>query len=284
MGWKVLNIARLSLFILLNLLMLNVVSSYSQVIVQRVSIVVEIDGSTIIHYKLYVPNPPADVSITLPDDPIYYTVYVNNTETPAYYENGRLYFYAIAEDVEIEVLSNGLTRKEGFRWILKVDMKYPFKLILPQNTIILNISTQDFSVSVEEDGRLSLLLPKGNMTIVYTYPPAIEVGESPQENFYAILIPIAIASGLLVIFFLYLLRRRRNPVEVEVLEGELDDRDMMILDVLKGGMKSAQEIMDETGIPKSPLYRRLKKLEDLGYIASIRKSGVKYYYLRRDST
>ena len=277
-----LNIVKLFLFLLLYLLMLNIVSSYSQAIVQNVSIEVGVDGSTNIYYKLYVPNPPADVTISLPDDPIYFTVYVNGSETPAYYENGRLSFYAVAKNVEIEVLSNGLTRKEGFRWILEVDMQYPYKLILPPNTIILNISIQDFSVSVEGDGRLSLLLPKGDVTLVYTFPPAsVGEGEAPETGFNINIIPIVIVFGLLLIALLYLLRRRGNPVEVEILEDELDDRDKMILDVLKSGMKTAQEIMDETGIPKSPLYRRLKKLEDLGYIASTRKSGVKYFYLKK---
>ncbi len=275
------------LFLLLILVLYNIVSTYPQTIVRDVSIEVNIDGTSIIYYKLYVPNPPVDVTIRVPDEPIYFTVYVNGSETPAYYEDGRLSFYAASNNVEIEVLSGGLTRKEGIRWIFEVSMQYPFKLILPRNSLILNISTQDFSISVENDGRLSLLLPKGNVTIVYTFPPATVVDEGGEAQQVGLkpdfnIIPIAILTGFLAIIVLYLLKGRRN-VEVEVIEDELDDRDRKILDVLKDGMKTAQEIMDVTGIPKSPLYRRLKKLESLGYIGSIRRSGVKYFYLKGES-
>ena len=272
------------LFTILFILSININPSYTQSIIQNVYIEVNVDGSTTIYYKLFVPNPPQDVSITLPDEPIFFTVYVNGSETPAYYEDGRLSFYAVASDVEIEILSNGLTKKDGFKWVFQVNMPYSYKLILPKNTIILNISIQDFTVSVEPDGRPSLLLPKGEISIVYTFPPASveDGGESTPLGIDFNIIPIFIVFGILLIALLYLLRRRGgNPIEVELLEGEIDDRDKMILEVLKSGMKTAQQIMDETGIPKSPLDRRLNKLERMGYIASTRKSGVKYFYLKK---
>jgi len=273
-----------TIFSIFLVISVNISPSLTQSIIQNVYIEVNVDGSTTIYYELYVPNPPQDVSIMLPDEPIYFAVYVNGSETPAYYEAGRISFYAVASNIDIEVLSNGLTRKDGFKWFFQVDMPYSFKLILPRNTIILNISTQDFTVSVEPDGRPSLLLPKGEISIVYTFPPASveEGGEStPIGNEFNI-IPIVIILGVLLIALLYLYRRKSgNPIEVEILEGDIDDRDKMILEVLKGGMKTAQQIMDETGIPKSPLYRRLNKLEKMGYIASTRKSGVKYFYLKK---
>ncbi len=276
------------LFLLLILTMFNIASTYPQAIIRDVSIEVNIDGTAMIYYKLYIPNPPSDVTIRVPDEPIYFTVYVNGSEAPAYYEDGRLFFHAASNNVEIELLSGGLTRKEGIRWIFEVNMLYPFKLILPRNSLILNISTQDFSISIEDDGRLSLLLPKGNVTIVYTFPPASVVddgGEAQQGGLKPDfnIVPLAILIGLVAIITLYLIGRRRGGVEVDVLEDELDDRDRKILDVLKDGMKTAQEIMDLTGIPKSPLYRRLKKLESLGYIGSIKRSGVKYFYLKEET-
>lgn len=283
MKQRVYSIIYIFISILLLGTSLNIGISYSQEIIREVVIDINVDGSTNIYYKLYVPNPPQDVMLTLPDDPIFFTVIVNGSEVPSYFENGRLSFYADANDVEITILSNGLTRKEGFRWIFTVDMQYPFKLILPSNTVILNISIDDFSVAVEPDGKLSLLLSKGEVTIVYTFPPLEEVAEEPGILSIPLpnIIPIIAILGLLVISLIFIYRRR-NPVEIEVLEGDLDDRDREILNVLKGGMKSAHEIMAETGIPKSPLYRRLKRLESMGYISSVRKAGVKYFYITRD--
>lgn len=262
---------------------LDVGSSYSQEIIREVVIELNIDGSTNINYKLYIPNPPQDVILNLPDDPIFFTVYVNGSEVPSYYEDGRLYFYADSNDVEIIILSNGLTRKEGFRWIFTIDIQYPFKLILPSNTVILNISINDFSVAVEPDGKLSLLLPKGELSIVYTFPPPEEAAEEPVilPALPSNILPILAILAILAISIIYLFRRR-NVMEIEVLEDELDDRDREILNTLKGGMKNAHEIMAETGIPKSPLYRRLKRLENMGYISSVKRGGTKYFYLTKD--
>ncbi len=63
-------------------------------------------------------------------------------------------------------------------------------------------------------------------------------------------------------------------------EARLDERDRRILEALKTGPKTASELMAETGIPKTPLYRRLKKLIEEGVVEVIEEDGARKYKLK----
>lgn len=80
--------------------------------------------------------------------------------------------------------------------------------------------------------------------------------------------------------------RRRKGVEEgleELAPGELDERDQAILEALKRlGEATASMLVKEAGIPKSPLYRRLRRLEEAGIIESRRVKGKTYYKLRKE--
>jgi len=62
----------------------------------------------------------------------------------------------------------------------------------------------------------------------------------------------------------------------------LDDRDKLIINTLRErGDLTASELIKYTGIPRSAIYRRLKRLIKSGYIEQV-KLGVKTVYrLRR---
>ena len=98
-------------------------------------------------------------------------------------------------------------------------------------------------------------------------------------------LPLAAAlAAALAIALAILLLRRRSPAPAPSMSIEragLDDRDEAIVKALKSGPLSAQEIMERTGIPKTPLYRRLKKLERMGVVESFSRGGKTFYKLRR---
>jgi uncharacterized membrane protein len=67
-------------------------------------------------------------------------------------------------------------------------------------------------------------------------------------------------------------------VEVATVEEVLDERDKLILETLKNmGEATAPALQKATGIPKTPLYRKLEKLEKLGLVESERRGGAKVY-------
>ena len=63
----------------------------------------------------------------------------------------------------------------------------------------------------------------------------------------------------------------------------LDDRDAAILSALAkmGGEATASDLISATGIPKTPMYRRLAKLVRLGYLEEGTRGGVKVYRCKR---
>ncbi|MEM0340632.1 MAG: winged helix-turn-helix transcriptional regulator [Acidilobaceae archaeon] len=64
---------------------------------------------------------------------------------------------------------------------------------------------------------------------------------------------------------------------------ELDDRDKAIIETLREqGEATVAELQQKTGIPKTPLYRRLKKLEEMGLIEPRETGGARKYRLKSD--
>jgi len=98
----------------------------------------------------------------------------------------------------------------------------------------------------------------------------------------AILLLAAIAVAL------YFFRSRSQPSSQGGAEAQvavaprtpLDERDRKILEALREGPKTAGELMQETGIPKTPLYRRLKRMMEEGLIEAVEEEGVRKYRLR----
>lgn len=113
------------------------------------------------------------------------------------------------------------------------------------------------------------------------------------------LLVLAIAVGVIIALLYFKQSRRRGeeqggyrqesnmPIDIV----DLDSTDKMILDVLRdmGGEASQPELLRETGLPKSTLWRRLKKLESMGYLEIERKGKTnlvrlkKYYSKGQDS-
>ena len=67
--------------------------------------------------------------------------------------------------------------------------------------------------------------------------------------------------------------------EAELSSEELDDRDMIVLEAFKKGARTLSEAVKYTGLPKSTVYRRIKKLVKLGYLEERRERGSIWYEL-----
>jgi uncharacterized membrane protein len=93
---------------------------------------------------------------------------------------------------------------------------------------------------------------------------------------------VVVATGLAVVL---IARRRGRGATAAQAPAELDYRDEQIIEALRslGGRATAQELMRKTGIPKTPLYRRLSRLEEAGLIKSSRVRGVTYYHLAEET-
>lgn len=112
-----------------------------------------------------------------------------------------------------------------------------------------------------------------------TTPPP-KVGGIDFTSLLPILIVALVGGGL--VSFLIFKRRRRSEVD-EVIEEFIDETDKLILDTLKdmGGELYQSEIMKKIGIPKTTLWRHLRRLEVLGYVEIKREYKKNRVILKR---
>lgn len=126
------------------------------------------------------------------------------------------------------------------------------------------------------------------VTVLYTYYPQTNLHTSSffSPEFFILLIVLSDSS--LLFFFLYYIRRNKRTKEEEEKEEEiqigLDERDKVVLDAIKksGGTSTLSELVKQTNLPKTTVYRRLKRLVTIGYVEEIREKGKVRYVLKKD--
>lgn len=201
---------------------------------------------------------------------------------------------------ELVSYSNGI-------WILHIKPFLPPVVILPENSILLKY---DGNPQIRaEDGRIILhysscgeyrvyftlaipvkevigkvegttqTIPVTNLTLTPTRTPTntitpakLKLEEAyPLDNLLKIMVIPAI-TVLLVIIILYLRKRRLSSLTIS--KSILDERDREIIDMVKTkGAISLSELTKLLNVPKSTIWRRVRKLQKLGYIEVERVSG-----------
>ena len=98
-----------------------------------------------------------------------------------------------------------------------------------------------------------------------------------------ILVVIAVISIGLGYFITIRKTSRGSTGGTEVAATELDDTDRLILGAIDehGGSMLQSELLRETGLPKTTLWRHVRKLERLGYIKIVREGRANRLILLR---
>ena len=163
-------------------------------------------------------------------------------------------------------------------------------MTLPGEALIVSVEPRDFGVRLVNNTLHLVFKPGSTVRVEYTLVPATQPAPPPGQAAPTttpttwLLLALG-ALALLAVAGALLLRARRGAsrlVEVATVEEVLDERDRLILETLKNmGEATAPALQKATGIPKTPLYRKLEKLEKLGLVESEWRSGTKVYRLRR---
>jgi uncharacterized membrane protein len=251
------------------------------------------DGGVMLEYRLSVDVAPANITLRVPRDAIYVSVSDGGDPAPYHYDEARglLSFTTFTGRVAVRVYTLGLTSKEGAIWRLQlgtVDLET--LLALPGEALIVSVEPRDFSVRLVNNTLHLVFKPGSTVRVEYTLipgtPPAPPPGQAvPTEGAPTTWLLLALgALALLAVAGALLLRARRTAsrlVEVATVEEALDERDKLILETLKNmGEATAPTLQKATGIPKTPLYRKLEKLEKMGLIESEWRGGVKVYKVK----
>jgi uncharacterized membrane protein len=247
------------------------------------------DGGVMLEYRLSVEGAPANITLSVPRDAVHVSVSDGGDPAPYRYDEARglLSFTAFSGRVTVRVYTLGLTSKEGAIWRLQlgaVDLET--LLALPGEALVVSVEPRDFGVRLVNNTLHLVFKPGSTVRVEYTLIPAAQPAPPPGQAAPVAapatrLLLVLGALALLATAGVLVLRARRGAsrlAEASVVAEALDERDRLILEALKNaGEAAAPALQKATGIPKTPLYRKLEKLEKLGLVESEWRGGAKVY-------
>ncbi len=262
-----------------------------------VSVIVKVyvDGSAKITYNVTVRQPPVQLSIPLLGEPFYVEAFSDNTSVPVEYNNTYATFTAVHNTTTIVYYTSNLTVKKGDEWTLTIHTPWRITVILPPEALVYEVSPEDFEPTII-NGEVGFTFNPGTIEIKYIIIPSpiqsnttqlqptittqTTSNQTSSEEPWILAAKTAVIIVVVLVIFYYI-RLKRKETRGRILE-ELDERDRKIIELLaREGELTAQEIIEKTKIPKTPLYRRLKKLVSQGYLEAVNRSGKTYYRLRK---
>lgn len=198
--------------------------------------------------------------------------------------------------VKASYYTQTLTSKVGATWILNLTAPYRIRIALPPNATVSGMSRLPETVYSIAD-RLVMEFEAGPLTlryvILYAAPPS--GGQPPAEEqkpsekvqqptseprwlqllktplLYAVVAAVAAFAAAAIVLAL---KMKRGPVELV----ELSDEDVAILNALRsvGGGVFQSELQKMLSMPPTTLWRRVKRLEQLGYVRVEKRAGRNY--------
>ena len=200
--------------------------------------------------------------------------------------------------VNVTYVSLQATSKEGALWEANFTMPCEGPVYLPSGSTPIYVSPLPLQ-AYTYNGSPVLVMPAGPLTIDYmvspptTSVPPVTTSTTPtspttptgtttsRPSSTLTYVIVGVVVIIVIVAVLVLLMRRRGGKAGP--PTELDDRDRAILAAIAklGGEATASQLLSETNIPKTPLYRRLDKLVRMGLLEEMSKGGVKVYRCKR---
>jgi len=192
-------------------------------------------------------------------------VFDENNNPLNYVEKGAyLLIFNVTKGSEVNVMyfTHDLTFKEGPIWTFKVDAPINFSAILPSGAVVVDLSSVPLLIDFKGSSLLIKMPPgpqyvKYVLTLVTQRPKPQNKGTDILKLLFFV-IPAAAASIVLA----YLLKFRRRP------EYFLTPEEEALIEALKrrGGKAYQSDIASELNLPKTTLWRIVRRLELRGYI------------------
>ena len=207
-------------------------------------------------------------------------------------DKGRLLRYELAQSriviytegaskVGMEYDTVALTRKDGPVWTLKIDLDAQAKIFLPNGAVVTYVTDRPTSIEAA-DGRPVLSLARGLWEISYVIPIQATTTTSSISTITSttpppiVLTPslaVVAATGIVIVLLvvgLAIFFRRRSRFLSEPLSPA--DSELLQLITSRGGRMFESELREALSLPKTSVWRRVRKLEKLGLVRT-RKAG-----------
>lgn len=230
-------------------------------------------------------------------------------------ENGFLLATNIAENTAfVETLGSStisvdydvhdLVSKEGRIWSFKIDSPVEFSLMMPNNIVIVGMSTYPLNMQ-EVDGQTKLTLPSGSAEINYFFgisspsPPQMSSPESNSNSIYYIGGGIVAAGAIAAV----LIKRSKKiikssesikqeqitekPLDVQTIFEQKpdlreDDKQLISYISANGGQAYESELRKKFLQPRTTMWRAVKRLERYGIVEIEKKELQNLVRLKKD--
>ncbi len=244
------------------------------------------------------------INITIPQD-AYNIIVTDENNLPLNYtfSNGRIEVICPeTRVVKIIFVTSSFTKKEGNIWLFYLpNLYYNVSVIVPSDTVILSTNPLPLKVTMS-DSNIVLYFAKTPLRIEYTLlPPKSNIpknnthtnvnntstntanvnktntnqsnnlNKNTGENIFAkysalIYSVIGIVVIFILVFFLYKLYHREK-------RAMLTEEEKEIIEFVKSRRNRAYltEIVEGLGLPKTTVWRKIKKLEKMGYLKTEKK-------------
>ncbi len=244
-----------------------------------------IDSNGVAHIRIKMNLSTGVNIVVLPVTPIIETITVvlNSQELPFLYDDKSNTLYIVSTinaSCDIEYVANVSIENNAFS--LHLSKEYMYKLYLAPNIILLtvpnNISDYGYVnnsilyIEFSDEPTINYIVKETTQPQQFTTPVVAPKTSQSQPNIVFIIIGVALGAVALFIAYLYMSRARSGKErEVEF----LSDVDLAILKSLekRGGSALQSELQKDVPVPRTTLWRHVKKLEKLGYVR-IEKVGL----------
>ena len=240
-------------------------------------------------------------AIRLPVEPIPESVAVsmNNSTLVPIYENGSLYVFSpTSGNAEINYLANISVRDDVFSFeieandLVKLTLKPEIVLLaVPDNVVNFTYVDSDLVVEFYGPQKIEYVVKAGGAATTTTaaettfttstFTPSPETEKGLEIQPYLLALSLAIAA-LVIAFAAFILRRKGG--RPTLVEAGLSKIDLEILRLLResGGSMMQGDLQAVLRLPKTTLWRHVRKLEKLGYIEIIKEGPFNRLTLVRD--
>ncbi len=195
-----------------------------------------------------------------------------------------------ASTISLNYDIHDLVSKEGRIWSFKINSPVEFSLLMPNNIVIVGMSTYPLNLQTIDDQSL-LLLPSGPVEINYFFgvseipsPPSNNLEQIPINSIYLIGGGIAAAGAIAAIL---MIRSKhtpkkttetitkqesiKKPLDVETIFEQIpelreDDKQLVSFISANGGQAYESELRKKFLQPRTTMWRAVKRLERYGIV------------------
>ncbi|OYT62691.1 MAG: hypothetical protein B6U69_01220 [Thermofilum sp. ex4484_15] len=187
-----------------------------------------------------------------------------------------IYNTSLAEEVNVIYFTYDLTFKDGPIWMLKADLPTNSTVVLPRGAVVVDLSSVPSRID-SMGGSLILGLPPGEQYVKYvlTSVTLTNKPESRGSSLFLLLLILPTSAAIITIILIVKVRGGSKYVltpEEEALIRALKRR---------GGKAYQSDIALELNLPKTTLWRIVRRLELRGYIKVEKRLRQNFLILRR---